>query len=405
MRRVLILTETYAPEIGGGETQARDLAEGLVALGMQVTLLTRRSRRDSPRSEVIHGVAVERRGPAGRGQTKKWALLAALVPALWSRARTADAVVVCGFRILGIAAVPICRRLGVPCLLKADSQGELSGAFFERGLRELGLTRESWPLRALLARRRRLLARADRFVAVSSTIATELTQHGVAAERVLRIPNGVDTGRFAPATPNERRALRRRLQLPEAARIVVYAGRLVRYKGLPELLEAWPRVRAGRPDAHLVLVGAGGLDVDACEDELRVRARELGLEECVHFTGAVADVSDYLRAADVFALPSRNEAFGLAAVEALASGLALVSTRCGGLRDVVRHEETGIVVEPEAHSLGDGIARLLDDAALRRRLGDAGRQEAIERYSIRSVVSRYAAAVAELGAGGPGRKA
>ncbi len=405
MTRVLILTETYAPEIGGGETQARDLAEGLAGLGMQVTLLTRRSRRESPRSELRNGVGVERRGPRGRGQAKKWALLAALLPLMWSRIRSADVVIVCGFRILGLAAVPICRGFRVPCILKADSRGELSGSFFERGLRRLGLSSRSQPLRALLALRSRWLTRADRFVAISSVIACELVQHGVAAERILPIPNGVDTERFSPATDDERRALRRLLHLPEAARVVVYTGRLVRYKGLLSLLEAWPRIHSLRPDAHLVLVGAGGLDVDACEDELRLRTRELELERCVHFTGSVADVSGYLRAADVFAFPSRDEAFGLAPVEALASGLAVASTRCGGLRDIVRHEEIALVVEPSAESLGQGIGRLLDDAPLRRRLGEAGRQEAVARYSIGSVVSRYAAAIAELCSAGPVREA
>ena len=80
--RVLIATETYAPEVGGGETQARALAEGLVARGFQVRLLTRRSRAGSPRSEELGGVCVERLPPTGPGQGKKWLLLLPLVLAL-----------------------------------------------------------------------------------------------------------------------------------------------------------------------------------------------------------------------------------------------------------------------------------------------------------------------------------
>ena len=394
--RVLILTETYAPEVGGGETQARALAEGLVARGMRVGLLTRRSRPESARLESIGGVEVHRMGPTGRGQRKKWALLVSLLPVLVAELRSADVAIVCGYRILGIAVVPLCRLFRVPCILKADSQGEHSGAFFQRGLEEVGLSAGSWPVRAALALRDRLIRRADRFVAISQAIVAELVRHGVPEDRILRIPNGVDVEDLRPVTPSERARLRRHLGLPDEARIVVYTGRLVRYKGLLELVDAWPEIRSGRPDAHLVLVGSGGLDVDSCEAELRQRVERLGLEACVRFTGAVPDVADWLRTADVFAFPSRNEAFGLAPVEAMATGLAVASTHCGGLSDIVRHDETGIVVEPNAASLRDGIGRLLDDEGLRGRLGEAGRRDVALRFSIESVVARYASAVAAL---------
>lgn len=396
-RRLVIVTETYAPETGGGETQARAVAEGLVARGFQVDLLTRRSRPDSPRRETIGGVAVRRLAPSGGGQRKKWLLLLPLAAALLRHVRGAEAVLVFGYRILGIAAVPVARGFRVRCILKADSLGEHSGAFFDRGLAAIGLDRRSWVARVALRIRNRLFARADAFVAISSVVAAELREEGVPPERIHPIPNGVDVARFAPAASGSAEAralLRRKLGLPDPARIVIYTGRLVRYKGLFELVAAWREVASERPDVHLVLVGSGGLDVDACEEELRERVRALGLESRVHFVGAVEDVADLLRAADVFAFPSKHEAFGLAPVEAMAAGLPLVCTRAGGLADVVRDGENGVAIAAgDAAALAQALGRLLDDAPLRRRLGSAARRDAVERFSLDAVLERYVAVV------------
>ena len=388
--RICILTETYHPEVGGGETQARALAEGLAARGHAVELLTRRSRPDSAKRERLDGVEIARLPPTGRGSLKKWALALPVALALLRRARRADAILVCGFRILGMPAVAVARLFGVRCVLKADSVGEMSGAFFERGLADRNLSRSAAPVRVLLAARDALLRRADAFVAISRVIEAELEAGGVPPERVVPIPNGVDTERLRPAEPAERRALRERLRLPTEARIAVYTGRLVRYKGLFELVEAWAALCRTRGDLKLLLVGSGGLDVDACESELRERVARLGLSAQVHFTGAVPDVRDLLRAADVFVFPSQDEAFGLSLVEAMACGLPAVSTTVGGLADVVRDGKNAVAVaERAAAALEDALGHLLDDAPRRARLGRAAREDAVARFGMDAVVDDY----------------
>jgi glycosyltransferase involved in cell wall biosynthesis len=396
MSRILMVTETYFPEVGGGETQSRALAEGLVRRGTQVHLVTRRSRPDSARREAIEGVEVHRRGPSGRGQAKKWMLLITLLPALIAQLRRADVAIVCGHRILGLAVVPLCRLFRVPCILKADSQGEHSGAFFHRGLESYGVSADGWAFRSALALRNRVLAGADRYVAISSVIRDECAEVGIEDARILHIPNGVDVAHLRPVDAVEKLALRRQLALPEDGPIVVFTGRLVRYKGLPELIEVWAEIVDRHAGARLVLVGAGGLDIDACEGELRARVAALDLESSVHFSGPVEDVADHLRAADIFVFPSRDEAFGLSPVEAMACGLAVASTHAGGLRDIVRHEETGLVVSAESTSLRDALLRLLEDEPLRERLGVAAREDAVARFSIDSVVERYACAIETL---------
>jgi glycosyltransferase involved in cell wall biosynthesis len=394
-RRVCILTETYLPEVGGGERQAELLAGGLARHGYEVHLLTRRSRAGSPARERVGAAIVHRLPPAGAGHLKKWGLVVTALPRLLRLARRSDAILVCGFRVLGIPAVVAARLARCPCWLKADSLGELSGSFFHRGLAELGAGPRSALFRVLLALRNHLLRSADGFVAISSAVEEELVAAGVPPSRIRRIPNGVDVERFSQVARAARHALRLRLDLPPEGRIVVYTGRLVAYKGLPLLLHAFRGLAQVRDDLHLVLVGPGGLDVDNCEAGLRAFVDAAGLASRVRFTGAVAAVEPWLQAADVFVLPSEQEAFGASLLEAMACGLPVVATRAGGLRDLVRDGENGLVIAAgDEAGLGRALARLLDDAALRAALGAAGRRAALAHFAEPAVVAAYASLVA-----------
>jgi glycosyltransferase involved in cell wall biosynthesis len=223
-------------------------------------------------------------------------------------------------------------------------------------------------------------------------MAREYLDHGIPANRVRRIPNGVDTDVFHPASPAERQSLRQRLRLP-ATPVAVYTGRLVTYKGLPSLLRAWRSV----PDGVLVLVGEGGADVHACEHELREFVDAHALRERVRFAGPVDRVDEWLRAADLFVFPTENEAFGLSLVEAMACALPCITTRVGGLRDFVADGENAMAVPPgDDAALAAAISTLIGDAAHRESLGRAARHTVVERFSMAAVAGSYAALIDEL---------
>jgi glycosyltransferase involved in cell wall biosynthesis len=229
----------------------------------------------------------------------------------------------------------------------------------------------------------------------------EFLEHGVAPERIRRIPNGVDTTVFRPAAAAERLRLRRELGLPDVP-IAVYTGRLVTYKGLPTLLRAWREV----PGALLVLVGEGGADVHACERALRETASAPGMQGRVRFAGAVERVEEWLRAADLFVFPTENEAFGLSLVEAMACGLPCVTTRVGGLRDFVIDGVNAHAVPPaDDAALASAIASLLGDTGRRAALGQAARRTVEERFSLAVVAGAYAALMDELCETASGRHA
>ncbi len=400
--RVLILTETFHPEIGGGERQAALLAQGLQRRGHAILLIARRSRTGLPAEAVEDGIRIVRLPPVGAVRHARWGMLLYVPAALWRLRLDYDVLLVSGYRALGIPAVLVGRGLGKPVVLKADSLGEMSGAYFRPGLARLRLSPDGFLVRTLLRQRNWLLRRAAAQVAISGEIEAELRAAGIGPAQVWRIPNGVDTVDFRPAMPEERSRLRGVLGLPPGP-VIVYTGRLVSYKGLPLLLDAF-RELGDRWDATLVLVGEGGGDQHNCEAALRDQAGAPGLGPRVRFAGAVTRVEDWLRAADCYAFPTENEAFGLALVEAMACGLPAVTTRVGGLADYVEPDVNALVIEPgDRAALVAALEALLGDPRLRARLGAAARDSVCARFGEDAVAAHYERLLAGLAT--PGREA
>jgi glycosyltransferase involved in cell wall biosynthesis len=394
---VCVLTETYHPITGGGETQARVLAAGFAAAGSKTNVLTRRTDSTLPRSEHMDGARLWRLAPTGPGHLKKWGLiLSAFIRLLRLRSHY-DVILVCGYRVLGIPSVIASRLLGKPCILKADSIGEFSGEFFNPGLRRFRLRYDRFPVNIAVAIRNWILCRADAFIAISSVIAVELRTNGVEAERIQSIPNSVDIERFSPVSADEKIRLRGSLTIPPDAQVGVYTGRLVSTKGLPMLLRSWESVIERHPDALLLLVGAGGVGIQNCETELRSFISNNSLEKNVRFTGSVNNVHQYLQASDFFVFPTKREAFGISIIEALACEIPVVTTATGGIRDIVTDRENALVVPvDDEKALGRAIETALQGGDAIASMAKSGRRLAIERYSERNVLQRYSQLVADL---------
>ena len=220
---------------------------------------------------------------------------------------------------------------------------------------------------------RALCAIATAVIATSRAVARRFPW---APTKVRLVPNGIDVKRFAPRPPSD--PLRASLGIPPSAPVLLSIGRHVPEKGYRHLVDAAALVERSRPGVHWVLVGDGEL-----RSELEARARRLGLEPRVHFTGWRDDVADVLALCDVFVLPSESEGFGRVLVEAMAMGRAIVATAVGGVPDVVLAGETGLLVEAaDPVALADAVRALLDDPARAARLGAAGRARAESTFSL-----------------------
>jgi glycosyltransferase involved in cell wall biosynthesis len=388
--KICIFTETYYPVVGGGETQARLLAEGLITNGHSVIVLTRRSDASLRQHENYGDVSVYRLAPVGSGQLKKWGLLLSSLPALVRLRHQYDLIFVSGYRIIGLPAVLIGRLLRKPVVLKADSQGEMSGEFFESGLRKFSISRSSLPFRLFLGFRNDVLKKADAFSAISSEIASEWTSRKVPLNKIHLIPNGVDTALFAPVNAKQKSFLREKLNLPQAAILAIYTGRLVSYKGLPLLLKVWDEIRCRYENVILLLAGTGGLDIHNCEAQLHDYVTSAGLEKNVWFLGSVQNIPEYLQAADLFVFPTENDAFPSSIVEAMACALPVVTTPVGAIKTIVTHRETGLLVQPgNRQQLYEALVAIVSDKTLAFHLGQGGRRIVQERYSSGRVIRKY----------------
>jgi glycosyltransferase involved in cell wall biosynthesis len=211
--------------------------------------------------------------------------------------------------------------------------------------------------------------------------------------RVTTIHNGIDPDAFRRRhSPAE---ARRRLGLPTAGRVVGGVGRLEEAKGFGDLLGAAAVLRDAFPDLSVVLAGDGPF-----RPHLAARARDLGLADRVRFVGFQPDVQLALDALDVFAFPSWCETLGYALLEAMATGLPAVGAAVGGVPEVIVPGETGFLVPPrDPASLAAGLRPLLADAALRDRMGSAGRERVVRHFHERDMVRRTVQVYRDLLAG------
>jgi glycosyltransferase involved in cell wall biosynthesis len=402
--RVCLLTPAFPPEIGGQEAHALELAESLLAQGAMVQVLTRRALAECPRRESLRGVPVARLAPGGQLKGRGWRSIGPMLIFLLNtlnfllrRARTYDIVLVSGFNVLPVITVFACAITGKRCVVRPESPLEMFEVIGRESLARMGLSQQSVLYRWVERCRRVIARRVDCYIAISAEISRALVQAGIDPRRIVSIPNGINTGRFVPVDEQHRRDLRARLRLPVNARILTYTGRLAVSKGVMMLAEIWRALAPMYPDARLVLVGTGAGSVDGCEAELAQFIDSESLLNCVTRPGDVANVDEWLQASDIFVFPSDAEGFGLSILEAMATGLPMVTTRVGIATEFDDSVPLAMVVPPrDPARFAAALRRLLDDAELCRSLGQRAKRAVKAEYAMESVARRYLDLFAEL---------
>ena len=271
----------------------------------------------------------------------------------------ADVLVTSGYKpdILGWRAA---RLVGIPIVVVSH-----------------GWTGATWKVRVYERLDRWVHARAEAVVSVSEGQAAKVRAAGVRDERNHVIPNAIGDDAFAAPNPADRGALVG-MFAHQPSRIVGAAGRLSPEKGFDVLIDAAAELCAKRSDVGVVIFGDGPLRGD-----LERRIAKHGLDGRVILAGYRRDVARFVPHFDVGVLPSFTEGLPVTLLEMAAAGIAIVGSRVGGIPEVLVDGGTGLLVTPgRPTELADGIRRLLGDATLRRRLGDAVRERVRSHHSF-----------------------
>lgn len=221
----------------------------------------------------------------------------------------------------------------------------------------------------------------DHFIAVSRGLKDKLVAGGVPEEKVTVIYNGIVLDEFHP--PENPGAARAELGFGPETPLVGIVARLHAVKGHRYFLEAAREVLAQRPEVRFLVVGEG-----PCRSALEEQARVLGIAGQVTFTGFVDDVRPLMAGLDLLVISSLWEGFGLTAVEAMALGVPVVATEVGGLPEVVRHGETGLLVPPaNPAALAKSIVWMLEHPGAAGEMVKKGR-EAVRKNFTAAVMAR-----------------
>jgi glycosyltransferase involved in cell wall biosynthesis len=234
---------------------------------------------------------------------------------------------------------------------------------------------------------------ANAVFSISRFVTETLLATGSPRERVHTILNGIDPLGWDPQL--EGRGIRLEFGIPANAPLLASVSRLFAQKGQRELLRALAQVRKRLPDVWLLIAGADALEVHggSFTKDLKVLARELGVEDRVVFTGGRSDVPQIMAACDVFTLPSLEEPFGLVFLEAMAMQRPVVAVNDGGTPEVVEHGRSGLLSPPQdVEALARNIVTLLEDRELRTRMGAYGRSRVLEYFNARRMARDAGAA-------------
>jgi glycosyltransferase involved in cell wall biosynthesis len=359
-----MVTPSYFPIKGGAETVIRTMARGLNRIDVKTDIMT---------FNMEH----------------KW------VPHYWGRTETTGDPRITVIRIPGFNWLPIAHSIAITqginlipwnfrrILENYDiihfHSGDLTLPFFSIGVRKPKLIQFHGPLssyKETLVSKTIIRKTADGYIAISRTMEEELRKLGIPNSRINYLPNAIDTELFQPLGE-------------KTENLVIYVGRVTRDKGLHVLLSSLKMIKN---NIHLAIIGPADYDTDYFAGLKKLISKEN--ERGVHRITCIGEqeeeeVADWCQRASLLVLPSFREASSVVSLEALSCKTPVVATNVGGVPEIVRDGETGLLVPPRNDAaLARSIEYLLGNKELRSRFGEKGRKLVLEKFSSQVSVKR-----------------
>jgi glycosyltransferase involved in cell wall biosynthesis len=360
--KVVQVCPRFYPWYGGIETHVREISKRLIRLGLDVRILTTDPTNKLPKEELIDGIAISRFHSFTFNEVHFFA------PRLYSALmdlKDADLIHIHDYQDL-------------PDLVLALTYGcnrkpfVLTPHFHPMG----GSTWRTIAKKAYnLSLGKRIMQKADVVIAVSE-YEKQLLQRkfGLQNYKVKYIPNGVDIKKIENI---ERKNVENK--------VILYVGRLEKYKGVQFLLKSFYKIKEDIPTSQLLIVGVGPY-----KNNLVRIANRLKIIGDVKFLENVPEkeLMKLYCASSLFVMPSRYEAFCIALIEAMACGLPVIATKVGGMKELIKPNETGFLIDypPNENLLAELIISLLEDPDTSRRIGEKAREYVLNKFSWSVVV-------------------
>ncbi|HWU97635.1 MAG TPA: glycosyltransferase [Oxalicibacterium sp.] len=220
----------------------------------------------------------------------------------------------------------------------------------------------------------------DHVITISEGIRRVLLDEGLSPQRVTCVRSAVDAAPYL--NPVDRAAFRREFSLPDQSIIIGMVAQLIPRKGHRYLIEAVASLRGSFPDLRVLLFGKGPL-----QSELENEIEKNGLGDIIRFAGFRNDLPQWLGGLDILAHPADMEGLGVSLLQASAAAVPIVTSRAGGLPEAVAENVSGLLIPPgDVPALASALRRLLEDADLRKEMGQAGRARILAEFSIDAMV-------------------
>lgn len=376
-----MLTGTFAPYYGGGAKQALSLCGKLRERGFSPFVVTKHWGNGEPYKENIHGVNVFRLD-WGRSPIQRMLYSLRVLRFLLTQRKNYEIIHSHGIFPYTYCGIIASKLHGKKIIAKMIT----SGADDPKTIKN----------RFLGSLQLKLLSLIDKIVSISSELSASFKQSSLPQNKLIEIPNGVDTDKFKPLADMEKHNLRKSLRLPTDQIIFTFVGVLNKRKGSDLLIEAWRKIAQDIPKAKLILVGPKTKTENKNTDEQFVNnlldeIKTNPLMKNVILTGYIDNAQEYLKASDIFVFPSWREGMPNSLLEAMSCGILCIASELPCVTDIITNNQNGLLFPPgDVKQLADLMIKTAKDSKLRDATGSNARDTIECKFSLDIVADRYA---------------